>query len=150
VVVPSAGTNSPDLEDVMGLLEQLLGSLTGQPSNSQQGNAPRSRDRVIQGHPGGLAGLLQQFTAAGLGREASSWVSTGQNLPISGEQLERVLGMSNVRSLGEQFNVSPNSASTGLAGLLPALIDRLTPTGQIDPETPLTASLSALRGRFNV
>jgi uncharacterized protein YidB (DUF937 family) len=77
-------------------------------------------------------------------------VSTGQNLPISGEQLERVLGMSNVRSLGEQFNVSPNSASTGLASLLPALIDRLTPTGQIDPETPLTASLSALRGRFNV
>ncbi|HUK62260.1 MAG TPA: YidB family protein [Dongiaceae bacterium] len=97
-----------------------------------------------------LEQLLQQFTAAGLGREASSWVSTGDNLPISGEQLARVLGASNVRGLSEQFNVSPDSASTGLASLLPALIDHLTPKGQIDAETPLTASLSALRGRFNV
>jgi len=135
----------------MGLLEQLLGSLTGRPSNSQQGNALLDlATAFIQSHPGGLAGLLQQFTAAGLGREAGSWVSTGQNLPISGEQLTQVLGPSNVRSLSEQFNVSPDSASTGLASLLPALIDHLTPKGQIDPETPLTASLSALRGRFNV
>ena len=135
----------------MGLLEQLLGSLTGRPSNSQQGNALLDlATAFIQSHPGGLAGLLQQFTAAGLGREAGSWVSTGQNLPISGEQLTQVLGPSNVRSLSEQFNVSPDSASTGLASLLPALIDHLTPKGRIDPETPLTASLSALRGRFNV
>ena len=105
---------------------------------------------VIQSHPGGLAGLLEQFTSAGFGREASSWVSTGQNMPISAEQVTQVFGQGNVRSLGEKFNLSPESASSGLASLLPALIDHLTPQGQLDSEAPLSASLNAVRGRFNV
>ena len=135
----------------MGLLAQLLGRLTGQPSGAQRGNALLDlATALIQGHPGGLAGLVQQFTDAGLGREASSWVSTGQNLPISAEQLSQVLGQRNVRTLGENFNLSSESASAGLASLFPALIDHLTPQGQVDSETPLTASLSRLRGRFNV
>jgi len=135
----------------MGLLDQVLGSLTGQPSGGQRGNALLDlATALIQGHPGGLAGLVQQFTDAGLGREASSWVGTGQNLPLSAEQLSRVFGQGNVRTLGEQFNLSSELASAGLASLLPALIDHLTPKGQVDSETPLTASLSRLRGRFNV
>jgi uncharacterized protein YidB (DUF937 family) len=135
----------------MGLLEQLLGSLTGQSAGGQQGNALLDlATTVIQGHPGGLAGLLQQFTAAGLGREASSWVGTGQNLPISPEQIAQVLGLGNVRDLAEKFNLSPDSASSGLASLLPALVDHLTPKGQVDTDTPLSAALSALRGRFNL
>jgi uncharacterized protein YidB (DUF937 family) len=135
----------------MGLLGQLLGALTGQSASNQQSNTLLDlATAVIQGHPGGLAGLLQQFTSAGLGREASSWVSTGQNLPISAEQIAQVLGVGNVRELGEKFNLSQESASSGLASLLPALVDHLTPKGQLDTETPLSASLSALRGRFNV
>jgi uncharacterized protein YidB (DUF937 family) len=135
----------------MGLLGQLLGALTGQSASNQQSNTLLDlATAVIQGHPGGLAGLLQQFTSAGLGREASSWVSTGQNLPISAEQIAQVLGVGNVRELGEKFSLSQESASSGLASLLPALVDHLTPKGQLDTETPLSASLSALRGRFNV
>ena len=135
----------------MGLLGQLLGTLTGQSAGGRQGNALLDlATTLIQGHPGGLAGLLQQFTSAGLGREASSWVSTGQNLPLSAEQLAQVLGQGNVRTLGEKFNLSQESASSGLASLLPALIDHLTPKGQVDPETPLSASLNALRGRYTV
>ena len=77
-------------------------------------------------------------------------MGTGQNLPLSAEQLSQVFGQGTVRALGEQFNLSSESASAGLASLLPALIDHLTPNGQVDSETPLTASLSRLRGRFNV
>ena len=77
-------------------------------------------------------------------------MSTGQNVPLSAEQLAQVLGQGNVRTLGEKFNLSQDSASSGLASLLPALIDHLTPKGQVDPETPLSASLNALRGRYTV
>jgi uncharacterized protein YidB (DUF937 family) len=52
-----------------------------------------------------------------------------------------------VRGLGEKFNLG---AESGLASLLPALVDHLTPKGQVDPETSLSAALNALRGRFNV
>ena len=135
----------------MGLLDQLLGTLASRPAGSPQSNALLDlATTLLQGHPGGLAGLVQQFASAGLGREVSSWVGTGQNLPISAEQLAQALGLTNLSSLSEKFNLSPDAASTGLASLLPALIDHLTPKGQVDPETPLTAALSALRGRFNV
>jgi len=135
----------------MRLLDQVLGRFTSQPSGGQRRNALLDlATALIQGHPGGLAGLVQQFTDAGLGREANSWVGTGQNLPLSAEQLSQVFGQGTVRALGEQFNLSSESASAGLASLLPALIDHLTPNGQVDSETPLTASLSRLRGRFNV
>ena len=135
----------------MRLLDQVLGRFTSQPSGGQRRNALLDlATALIQGHPGGLAGLVQQFTDAGLGREANSWVGTGQNLPLSAEQLSQVFGQGTVGALGEQFNLSSESASAGLASLLPALIDHLTPNGQVDSETPLTASLSRLRGRFNV
>ena len=124
---------------------------TGQSAGRPQSNTLLDlATAVIQGHPGGLAGLVQQFTAAGLGREASSWVSTGENMPISAEQLSQVLGQGNARTLGEKFNLGAESASSGLASLLPALVDHLTPKGQVDPETSLSSALDALRGRFNV
>jgi uncharacterized protein YidB (DUF937 family) len=135
----------------MGLLDQLLASLTGQSAGGQQGNSLLDlAAAVIQAHPGGLAGLVQQFTAAGLGNEASSWVSTGQNMPISAEQLSQALGANNVRALGEKFNVSSESASSGLASVLPALVDHLTPKGQVDPDTSLNTALSTLRGRYSL
>ena len=98
----------------------------------------------------GLITASEAGTRIAFGREASSWVSTGQNMPISAEQVTQVFGQGNVRSLGGKFNLSPESASSGLASLLPALIDHLTPQGRLDSEVPLSASFNALRGRFNV
>jgi uncharacterized protein YidB (DUF937 family) len=53
-------------------------------------------------------------------------------------------------ALGEKFNVSSESASSGLASLLPALVDHLTPKGQVDPDTSLNMALSTLRGRYSL
>ena len=71
-------------------------------------------------------------------------------MPISAEQLSQALGPNRLRALGEKFNFSPESASSGLASLLPALIDHLTPKGQVDPDTSLNTALSPLRGRYSL
>jgi uncharacterized protein YidB (DUF937 family) len=60
-----------------------------------------------------------------------SWIGTGQNLPISPEQLQQVLGGDTVAGLARQLGLSPQDASQGLAGLLPQLVDQLTPQGQL-------------------
>ena len=133
----------------MGLFDQLLGGVIGQFGGGQQRNALLDLAAgVIQGHPGGLAGLVQQFTSAGLGREASSWVSTGGNLPISAEQLLQVLGQGNIQALGQKLGISQETASTGLAALLPVLVDQLTPKGQVEDGQDLTSALAALRGKL--
>jgi uncharacterized protein YidB (DUF937 family) len=77
-----------------------------------------------------VAGLVQSFHEKGLGEVASSWVGSGQNLPISADQIQQVLGSEQVRQLAAKAGISPDVAESSLAHLLPTLIDKLTPNGQ--------------------
>ena len=68
---------------------------------------------------GGLAGLVAKLQQGGIGDIVNSWVSTGQNLPVSGEQLQSALGGDMLGQIAAQLGVSPQQASGGLADLLP-------------------------------
>ena len=86
---------------------------------------------MINNTPGGLSGLLQSFQEKGLGGLASSWVGTGQNLPISADQIQNVLGSDQVKELAAKAGISPDMASSALSQLLPTLVDKMTPNGQV-------------------
>jgi uncharacterized protein YidB (DUF937 family) len=86
---------------------------------------------MINNTPGGLSGLLQNFHDKGLGGLASSWVGTGQNMPISADQIQNVLGSDQVKQLAAKAGISPDIAGSALSQLLPTLVDRLTPNGQM-------------------
>lgn len=100
------------------------------------------------GGAGGLGALIEAFTRNGLGEQAQSWVGTGQNLPISGAQLQQVLGGDVLSGIARQLGTSQEEASSGLAGLLPQLIDQLTPQGRL-PEGGVgdVASIMEMLGR---
>ena len=83
---------------------------------------------------GGLGGLLEKFNQAGLGDVAKSWVGTGENAPISADQLSGVLGSDMMGELATKLGMSPGDAAGGLAQMLPGLIDKLTPHGQAPAE----------------
>ena len=80
---------------------------------------------------GGLGGLMAAFQKNGMGDVMQSWVGTGQNLPISPDQLQQVLGSDMVDSIAKQLGISQGETSSGLASLLPQLVDQLTPQGQV-------------------
>jgi uncharacterized protein YidB (DUF937 family) len=86
---------------------------------------------LINKQPGGVAGLVQTFHEKGLGEVVNSWVSTGQNLPISSDQIQHVLGSQQVHDLAARVGVSPDTISSQLTTLLPTLVDKLTPNGQV-------------------
>ena len=133
----------------MGLLDQLAGQFLGQlgGGRQQQSGIVDMVLGLVQNYPGGLAGLLQQCSQAGHGEQARSWVSTGQNLPISPEQILSALGAGNVNSMAQQFGLNQQTASAGLANLLPALIDQLTPKGEVTQGDDLSSLLDGLRER---
>ncbi len=79
---------------------------------------------------GGLAGLMGQFQQAGMGNAIESWIGKGENLPVSGEQLQQVFGNEQISEIASQLGVSHGEASNQLAGILPQIIDQLTPDGQ--------------------
>ncbi len=133
----------------MGLFDQLLGGIVGQLGNSQQKNSLMElATSVIQNQPGGLNGLLQQFKAAGLGEHADSWVGTGANKPVSGDQVGGVLGSNNIAAMAQKLGINPQTASTALAALLPVIVDHLTPRGQVDQGTDMASALNALKSKM--
>lgn len=78
---------------------------------------------------GGLGGLMEKFNQAGMGDMAKSWVGSGENAPISGDQLGQVLGGDMMSDLASKLGMSQGDAAGSLAQMLPGLIDKLTPNG---------------------
>lgn len=74
-------------------------------------------------------GLMDQY---GLGDIVNSWVSTGQNLPVTPSQIEQGLGGDLLNQLASKAGLSSGAASSQLAGLLPDLVDKLTSNGKIE------------------
>ena len=119
----------------MGLMDHL-GQAAGGMLGGQGGQNPLlqavagllGKDSSI----GGLAGLVQAFQKNGLGEIVNSWVSTGQNLPVTPNQVEQGLGSNLVNQIAAKAGLSPGATNSQLAGILPDLVDKLTPNGKIE------------------
>ena len=115
----------------MSLLDQVVGALAGGESGGSSALLQTVLQLVNNPQTGGLEGLIRSFQQGGLGDIVNSWVANGQNLPVSGEQIEGVLGGSVLQDLAAQLGVSPQQASGSLADVLPHLIDQMTPNGEV-------------------
>jgi uncharacterized protein YidB (DUF937 family) len=76
-------------------------------------------------------------------------VSTGQNLPISPDQLGGVLGNDTVAGLAKQLGMDHGDVLGQLSQVLPQLVDQLTPHGQI-PQGDVGAMLGQDGGLGNL
>jgi uncharacterized protein YidB (DUF937 family) len=115
----------------MGMLDGLLGGLmSGAGAQQTQSPLVQMALQVIQQN-GGLPGILSKFQHGGMGDHVDSWVGTGQNMQISGGQLSEVLGSGTIGQIAEQLGMSHTDASSGLAQVIPELINRFTPSGQV-------------------
>ncbi len=102
----------------------VLGSLAGGLGGS--GNSP-------------LSGLLGRFEQAGLGQVAQSWVGSGPNQPITPQQLHGVLGDEQIQNLASQSGMQPQTLLSELAHVLPGLVDKLTPRGELPSPADMEA-----------
>ncbi len=134
-----------------GGLGDILGQMMG---GGQRGGGGGLGDILGQvlggggGTGGGLGSLLRQFESAGLGDQARSWVSPGQNQPLSSDALGRVFGGDGLAAIARQAGLSQADTTAGLAQLLPEIIDRATPQGQIPDEDQLGNTLQDLMRRL--
>jgi uncharacterized protein YidB (DUF937 family) len=123
----------------MGLLDSVIGAIgQGRGAGAGGGNAALLQAVIAMlgnsgqaGGGGGLGGLLEQFQRSGLGDVANSWVSTGQNMPISPDQLGSVLGGDQIASMASQLGMGQGDLLGQLSQMLPQVVDHLTPNGQV-------------------
>ena len=141
-----AGVLAALLPVVLGMLLNRQGAWRG------AGGLGDILGQLVGGDPGGAGGgigqILEQFQRAGFGREADSWVSTGQNAPISPDGVRQVFGEDVLARIARQAGISEDEASRGLSDLLPEVVDRVTPDGRVPDLDQLTASVDALRHRL--
>jgi uncharacterized protein YidB (DUF937 family) len=95
---------------------------------------------------GGLAGLVEQFASRGLGDVVNSWVSTGQNKPITPNQIQQGLGSDTVGQLASRLGLSTEQVSSQLSELLPTMVDKLTPDGKIPTGDVMAKGMEMLKG----
>ena len=83
---------------------------------------------------GGIGGLVDRARNRGYGRYANSWVSTGRNEHLDPAAVDDIVDVEEVRMVSEQLNVPPEEVRQGFAEILPEVVDRLSPDGQLRPE----------------
>jgi uncharacterized protein YidB (DUF937 family) len=117
-----------------GGLDDLLGGLAGGRGTAGGGASVLTALAPVLGSllaSGGLQKLLRQFQAQGMGGKASSWLSTGENEPLTGEEVRHVVGEDTVRDAATRLGVSEDEAASDLAMLIPRIVDRASPDGQL-------------------
>jgi len=117
----------------MGLFDEFAKQVAKAAQTLADGTSPELAQGFLDllQERGGLDALIRRFQEQGLGDVVASWVSTGPNQPITPEQLARVLDPEQLRVLARQAGVALSHVPDALAALVPTLVDRLTPEGEV-------------------
>jgi uncharacterized protein YidB (DUF937 family) len=86
---------------------------------------------------GGLSQMMGNAQAAGLTDQADSWVSTGENKPIDGQQARAMVGDDAVKHLAQEAGISEDEAAEVLAKVVPGVVNGVTPNGQLPSDDEL-------------
>ena len=111
--------NSPAFKNALGQLEGAV--------------LPAVLSEVLGsgGSQGGLSAIVAKLQQAGFGDQVKSWLGNGQNLPITAQQLQEVLGSDAVRQLAAKYNIPVDQITQILAQQLPKAVDQASPDGKL-------------------
>ncbi len=146
---PSRGGRGGSLEDILG---DILGGGRGMPGARFSGAQDDPLSGLLQGAGiGGLGGLLaggagggmlgdlmRQFDQSGAGDAARSWVSPGENMPVTPSQIENTFGSDIIDQLAGQFGLDKQELLQGLSETLPDVVNQLTPDGRLPTEDEIS------------
>ncbi|HWW19841.1 MAG TPA: YidB family protein [Steroidobacteraceae bacterium] len=107
----------------MGLFDGIIGGLVG-------GEMASVVNQLIERH-GGVQGIIMQMEQQGLGPTVKSWVGTGLNQPISPTQVHQAFGPQILSELAAKTGLNPQELAQKLSQVLPQVVDKLTPNGQV-------------------
>jgi uncharacterized protein YidB (DUF937 family) len=111
----------------MGLFDSL-GSIVQDVMAGKEINLLSIAEQAFAG-AGGVNGILGQLQQAGLGDQVASWIGTGQNLPISADQIKSALSNPQLQALAASMGVHLDQVPGLLAQHLPGAIDQASPNG---------------------
>lgn len=136
-----------------GGLEDVLGGLLGGGTSGSPGTAAKGMNVAAIGpliaklvKSGGLSKMVSGAQASGLSAQADSWVGTGANAPVSGQEVRGIVGEDTVSQFAQQAGISDDEAADVLAQVVPHVVNGLTPDGQLPADDDLDALVAKFGG----
>lgn len=127
----------------MGFLDQLTNMVGGEKFNQYKNILSWIETQ------GGIQGLINKFEQQGFGGIIQSWICSGENLPVSMEQISSIFGTSNISALASKVGLNSEQTSSLIAEYLPKLVNTATPDGKIPEKLDLTSiGLKLLKDKF--
>jgi uncharacterized protein YidB (DUF937 family) len=121
----------------MGILDTLTNLLSSPGAKGIEGQLESAVIPVVlgevlgNGNQGGLSAIVTKLQQAGFGDQVKSWIGNGQNIPITADELQQVLGSEKVKELAARFNIPIDQLSKVLAQQLPTAVDHASPNGSL-------------------
>jgi uncharacterized protein YidB (DUF937 family) len=131
----------------MGIFDDIKSAagMAGAAQGQHPGALSAILDYVNSPQVGGISGLQRMFQEKGLGGIVSSWIGTGQNLPISNDQLNSVLHCDALQQIAQKYGIDPTQLTSMMSSVLPGVVDKLTPNGQVPDHGTLQELIQAAR-----
>lgn len=83
---------------------------------------------------GGMAAVLDRFRQKGYAGQAQSWVAPGHNEPVDSQAVEQVVGRDELAAMAQRLGVPEHEVAEAFAEVMPEMVDRLSPDGQLPRE----------------
>lgn len=141
----------------LGGLEGMLGGLLGGGPSGSPGTAAKGMNTaaVVAAlgpllakllKSGGLSKMVSGAQASGLSAQADSWVGTGANAPVSGQEVRSVVGDDTVTELAQNAGITDDEAADVLAHVVPQVVNGLTPDGNLPADDDLDKLVAKFGG----
>ena len=114
-----------------GLIGSVLGGGGQRSSGAIAGGGILAAVMGMLQQQGGLSAVLGKLQSSGLSAHTASWVSTGTNMAVSGDQLHQALGADALGDLAARLGISTHQAGGVLSQVLPELVNHVTPNGSL-------------------
>ena len=130
----------------MGVLDQITSKLGGQ--DGQEGGLASIQNFFSSN--GGLQGLTEKLSNSGMGKQVQSWIGTGHNEPISGQQVQQAVDPNELHTMAQNAGISDEEASEQLAQAMPQMVNEATPQGQIPQQDPFAKGLDSIKRMLKI
>lgn len=114
---PSTGLDGHNSQSISNVLSEIGSFFTGSSGASALS--------------GGIGGLVDRFRGQGHAEAADSWVSTGDNKPVAGQDLAAALGEDTLAELTAKTGLSRETLLERLARVIPDAVHGMTPDGRM-------------------
>ena len=92
-----------------------------------------------------LSNIFASLSNANVGEIVSSWIGSGENMPIDAESVKNILGEDKISAFANKLGVDSDLATDALKDILPQIIDRATPEGD-----SILDSLGGIEGLMDI